>query len=103
MSKKTVRAMKLAGASPVPATPAVAIGSFASTLSTPAGLTEQPTQYCPAELRFAEGSSFQSLPCEEQRRMIDYLSVYRKELRRLIGQGEAGRFAVIKGQNIAHV
>ncbi len=100
MSKRTDRAMKVAGSSPATADPPIA---FASSLSTPAGLGAQPTQYGPAELKFAEGSSFLSLPGEEQKRMIDYLAVYRKELRRLIGQGEAGRFAVIKGQNVAHV
>ena len=54
-------------------------------------------------LKFAEGSSFQNLPVEEQRRLIGYLHVYRKELPRLLKEGEAGRFAVIKDQEVVHV
>jgi hypothetical protein len=75
---------------------------FGSSQSTPAP-AEQATQRRPVELKFAQGSSFLSLPHEEQKRMIDYLCVYRKELPRLIDQGEVGRFAVIKDQGVAHV
>ena len=60
----------------------------------------------PAEmpsLKFAEGSSFLSLPVEEQQRLIGYLHAYRKELPRLLKEGEAGRFAVIQNDEVVHV
>jgi len=107
MSKKTDRAAKLAGSFPAPGlTPPTASplpASSPSGLPIPVGLAGQPTQRHSVELKFAEGSSFQSLPREEQKRMMDYLSAYRKELPRLLGEGEAGRFAVIKGHEVVHV
>ena len=107
MSKKTDRGAKGAGSSPAlaPTSPA-AFPLSASSLSmpsVPAGLAGPPTRQHSVELKFAEGSSFQSLPREEQKRMIDYLRTYRKELPRLLDEGEAGRFAVIKGNKVAHV
>jgi hypothetical protein len=43
------------------------------------------------------------MPREEQERLLGYYTVYRKELARLLDEGEAGRFAVIKGDLVAHV
>jgi hypothetical protein len=107
MSKKSDRAAKFAGSPPAlgPNLPTAfqLPASTQSVLPKPVGLAGQPTQQNSVELKFAEGSSFGSLPREEQKRKIDYLFVYRKELPRLLGEGQAGRFAVIKDHEVAHV
>ena len=107
MSKKADRAAKLAGSSPVPGPSPLATwpppASSRSILAIPAGLAGQPTLQPSVEFTFAEGSSWWSLPREEQERMIGYLLAYRKELPRLLGEGEAGRFAVVKDDVVAHV
>ena len=101
MSKKTDRAAKVAGSLHGPGLSLPA--SSLPILSTPMAPVGQPAQPHSFELKFAEGSSFQSLPREEQKRMIDYLHAYRKELPRLLDEGEAGRFAIFKGHEVVHV
>jgi len=104
MSKKNDRTTKVAKSfpSPVPASPAALPFSFLST-AFPTALGEGMTPQYGVPLKFAEGSSFQNLPVEEQRRLIGYLHVYLKELPRLLEEGEAGRFAVIKDHEVVHV
>lgn len=55
-----------------------------------------------AMLPFA-GSSFWALPQAEQDRMLRDLEVYRRELRRLLAEHEAGRFCVVKDGVVASV
>src|SRR5262249_33566582 len=57
----------------------------------------------PTEPKLHQGSSFWSFSKEEQERMLAYLAAYRKELPRLLHEGEIGRFAVIKGDQAVHV
>jgi hypothetical protein len=103
MSKKGDRTAKLAGSSPpTKRTVSEVLQSLESTASKPEE-TRDPTQLRFVESKFAEGSSFRSLPRKEQQRLVDYLHVYRKELPRLLDEGEAGRFAVIKDREVAHV
>lgn len=103
MSKKILGGAKSVELSSAPALPLLAVNSSKSVRPTPANQLEQPWLQLVVDLKFAEGSSFLSMPHEEQKRLMDYLSIYRKELPRLIEQGEAGRFAVIECQNVAHV
>lgn len=49
------------------------------------------------------GSSFWSLPREEQERMMRDLDVYRRELPRLLAEGAAGRFCIIKDGMVASI
>ena len=102
MGKKTDRAAKLARSTTLiePAPQA----AFPLPTPSPAVLMGKPTQEHSFELKFAESSSFHSMLHEEQKRIIDYLIAYRKELpRRLLAEGEAGRFVVIKDHEAAHI
>jgi len=106
MGKKSIEAKTVAKT--VAATSASALGG-AKHANPPTPVAAVPTgslatqPQTPVELKFAENSSFWAMSNEEQQRLLSYLNVYRKELARLLSEGEAGRFAVIKGDAVAHV
>ena len=100
MSKKTDRGAKLIESSRTsgPTAPP-GLPPPASSLAVPVVFPGQR----PIELKFAAGSTFPTMPRTEQERMVGYLLAYRKALPRLLEEGEAGRFAVIAGDAVAHV
>src|ERR1700719_1638858 len=64
---------------------------------------EAPTDPSAVPFPIPEWSTFWSLPEGEQRRLMDDLEAFHRELPALLAAGQAGRFALIKGGQLSGV